>query len=1077
VHHDLEPKDALLLAYLAIEGPTSRGRIAALLWPDVEDDRARGNLRQRLLRLKRTTGVELVTGNPQARLAGGVGHDLEGTHELLAGIGLEQAGGLAEWLEAQRERRRRVRSAALAAAVGQAQAEGDLALALEHANGLVELDPWSEEAHRQLMRLHYLRGDVGAAMAAFERCARLLRAELGAEPSKETLQLRSQIEKLPVEPAGTTQQTVPVTILRPPRLIGRDAEWAALHAAWAAGDPASVLGEAGMGKTRLVTDFARFRGRVAVVCARPGDERVVYALAARLLRHLPPDAVAGLDVAVRAELARLLPEFGDAQPLRSDAERARFCNAVGSVLERPAVGLAGVVVDDLHFADEASVELLHYLCGDSRLRWIFAGRPAELGAAARSLVDALTLRSPEAVMQLAPLTQLQLAEFVASLGITGLSGNEHAAALMRHTGGNPLFVLETIKAWMSQRADESAVRLPTVGNVRALISRRIGRLSPEAVRLARCAAIAGQDFSADVAAHVLGVRPLDLVDAWSELEAAQIFRDGSFVHDIIGEAALASVPTPIARQLHREIAQYLGERNGEPARIAGHWLASEQWGPAGAALMEAASRSGAARRWREAAAQLDEAARCFERTDDRSGRFEALLRRSEVLVYCDLGDESVACARAARDAAVTDDERVRGATVLMGLLAHRGDAAEVVAMGPGALELACGMGDRDSELRLAVRVSGSLCNLQRIPEALAILEPLRTWVDTQAEPAERAEYYMALGFALDLGSLLSDAVRALELSCQAARDAGLDVVLAEAMSNLATANAKLGRVRRAAELGRQAIELMRGDDGIAGRSLQSQVMLAHRLRDLGNYAEAVPLFEESLAHFRAAGSRFWVAGTAHRLALAWMQLGQFARAQRLLSEDPGDPAPRSQAMWAVCRAELARLHGGRTNEARKQVRLALQLLEHWPDDGAYRIATLFATAILPAEEGEPLATDLAAWANARERLGTAMAAHVRAAAGALEQQAIRRALPHVEAALRLAPDFDMDSMYRGELWLVAYRTYVAVGDDTLARRMLGDGLSWVTTLAELHVPPAYRDSFLHRNPVNRELLRLATILK
>ena len=334
-HHDLEPKDALLLAYLAIEGSTSRGRLAALLWPDVGDERARGNLRQRLLRLKRTTGAELVTGNPQARLAGGGGHDLEDSHELLAGIEPEQAGGLAEWLETQRERRRLVRAAALAAALAQAQAAGDHALALGHANGLVELDPWSEEAHRQLMRLHYLRGDVGAAMAAYERCARLLRAELGAVPSRETIQLRSQIEKLPAEPVAASPRTVPVTVLRPPRLIGRDGDWAALQAAWETGDVAVVLGEAGLGKTRLVTDFARARGQVAVVCARAGDERAVYALATRLLRQLPRDAMAGLDAAVRTELARLLPEYGDAAPLQSEAERTRFCNAVGAALASP----------------------------------------------------------------------------------------------------------------------------------------------------------------------------------------------------------------------------------------------------------------------------------------------------------------------------------------------------------------------------------------------------------------------------------------------------------------------------------------------------------------------------------------------------------------------------------------------------------------------------------------------------------------------------------------------------------------------------------------------------------------------
>ena len=89
--YDLEPKDALLLAYLALEGPTPRARLAAMLWPDVEEERARGNLRQRLLRLKRATRLELVTGGAEAQLADAVDHDLDHTHELLQTIEPEQA--------------------------------------------------------------------------------------------------------------------------------------------------------------------------------------------------------------------------------------------------------------------------------------------------------------------------------------------------------------------------------------------------------------------------------------------------------------------------------------------------------------------------------------------------------------------------------------------------------------------------------------------------------------------------------------------------------------------------------------------------------------------------------------------------------------------------------------------------------------------------------------------------------------------------------------------------------------------------------------------------------------------------
>lgn len=59
----LEHKDALMLAYLALEGPTPRQALAALLWPEVDAARARANLRQRLFRLRRSLGFDLLQGS------------------------------------------------------------------------------------------------------------------------------------------------------------------------------------------------------------------------------------------------------------------------------------------------------------------------------------------------------------------------------------------------------------------------------------------------------------------------------------------------------------------------------------------------------------------------------------------------------------------------------------------------------------------------------------------------------------------------------------------------------------------------------------------------------------------------------------------------------------------------------------------------------------------------------------------------------------------------------------------------------------------------------------------------------
>src|SRR5262245_28760585 len=119
---DLEAKDALLLAFLAIEGQTARAAIAERLWPDADSERARGNLRARLLRLKQRAGAELISSGPHAALADGVTHDLDDESELLTPVALEEAGGFGDWLEAARLARKARRAEALAAASAQAEA-------------------------------------------------------------------------------------------------------------------------------------------------------------------------------------------------------------------------------------------------------------------------------------------------------------------------------------------------------------------------------------------------------------------------------------------------------------------------------------------------------------------------------------------------------------------------------------------------------------------------------------------------------------------------------------------------------------------------------------------------------------------------------------------------------------------------------------------------------------------------------------------------------------------------------------------------------------------------------------------
>ena len=121
VAHALERKDAALLALLALEGPTPRARAAGLLWPGVDDEAARNNLRQRLHRLRKRAGRELVvTRHDVLQLAADVALDVAGAPsgatafpgdggaigELLGTFTYDDCGELDEWVLAARTRHR-----------------------------------------------------------------------------------------------------------------------------------------------------------------------------------------------------------------------------------------------------------------------------------------------------------------------------------------------------------------------------------------------------------------------------------------------------------------------------------------------------------------------------------------------------------------------------------------------------------------------------------------------------------------------------------------------------------------------------------------------------------------------------------------------------------------------------------------------------------------------------------------------------------------------------------------------------------------------------------------------------------
>ncbi|MFY0570937.1 BTAD domain-containing putative transcriptional regulator [Archangium lansingense] len=600
---ELQRRVAAVLAWLALEGPTPKYRLAGMLWPGSGEDTARNNMRQLLRRLRVATGTDLVLGGDVVSLSERVvidaveleAHVFAGRHaqamslagSLLGTLDFDDCPDFDAWVRRAREQLEALRCRAAIAEAESREQQGDLSGALHFAERLLVLAPLSEDAYRRLMRLHYLVGDRMAALNLFERCRKMLFEEYDAAPHPDTLALAKDVERGQVQPRAavkTTGRTLPLSVLRPPVLVGRAREWAQMEAAWQSRQLMMLLAEPGVGKTRLAQDFAASKGRYTVFAARPGDAEVPYSLFVRHVREIfteRPEIQQGLEPWIRRELARVMPELAGPgeriPPVRDEGERVRCLDAYSEVLRRCTEGLECFITDDLQFADSASLQVGAY----AHARFHSAGtfpiiidccRSSDFGGGALALTQRLEAAGLAMFLHLEPLQPGAVGELLESLSLPG--AESLTAEVTRYTGGNPLFITETLKHLMESGSLERGwpERLPPPGRVRQLIQQRLERLSTLALQLAQVAALALMEFSLELAGEVLEVSPLSFAEPLRELEAAQILRGERFTHDLVFEAVKGSIPSAMRALLHRRLAQQLERRRAAPVTIAQHWL-------------------------------------------------------------------------------------------------------------------------------------------------------------------------------------------------------------------------------------------------------------------------------------------------------------------------------------------------------------------------------------------------------------------------------------------------------------------------------------------------------------------------
>lgn len=604
-----------LVAYLALEGPTSRSRLADLFWSENDEESARRNLRRELHRLRGTAlrerlradekavglegPLEIDVARFQALLERGEAEAALGMYggALLEGLELPGAAGFAEWLQGWREQLDRQRQRALLYRAENLETRGDWRGALEIHLQLLAEDSLQERHHREVMRLHYLLGEREAALDRFERFRGLLKQELGLEPLPETLLLAQQIRTAQAPKPAAVQTLAPAFALHPP-FVGRKAVLEQMEAAWEARQLIVLSGEPGVGKTRLALEFALNKGLLQTNQGRPTDLKVPFSTLSRSTREmLQQNPNLQLPHWVRQELARLVPELSERPPppLEQREELLRLYEAFALLTDLATRDKAALFSDDVQFFDASSVEMglytLQRISEQKHRRGLLAAfRTSELQPEVLAMLKPVLDSNRGVQIELDGLAESELLELVRRMSGSG-EGRLFSRRLYKTTAGNPFFVLETLKTlfesgllsvnaqggWETPYDEETTDyrELPVPASVREAVLRRVGNLGGAVRRLLEAASLAGDGFRPETLQGATALTEWEALEALERAAEARILEamptgGYRFTHDLFAQSLAEALSPERKRLLHLKLALSLERLGGPPARVAEH---------------------------------------------------------------------------------------------------------------------------------------------------------------------------------------------------------------------------------------------------------------------------------------------------------------------------------------------------------------------------------------------------------------------------------------------------------------------------------------------------------------------------
>lgn len=698
-----------------------------------------------------------------------------------------------------------------------------------------------------------------------------------------------------------------------------------------------IVGEGGVGKTRLVTAAAEHAATsgftVAVGRGYPVETGVPYALFADALvpalRALEPHALAAATRGISAEIGRLFPALAPEAPgFRSDAARgdpadakARLFWSFSQLLARLATrNPLLLVLENLQSADEASLELLHFVARQlSRERiLVLASYNSAQREAHRTLTEterSLFALGAADIVHVGPLSLADTDELLQrTFGASPAVTRDFARRLHGWTRGNAFFVEETLKALVAEGSlreergrwsgweRDSFTLPPSIGDA---LAARLARLSPGALATAELIAVLGTGVALETLEAVSETGREKLAHALGELRAERVLDERvegdevryDVTHPLLRETLLARLGAAGARVLHERIAIALEAHYGAAAdrhadELAAHFAraASPSLAARAARYLAVAGRNAlASHADREAVNYLSAAVAEAKRAGADHHEADARALAADLArARQRIGDHEGALVlwRELRDAATANGDATALAAVerRLGLLAYWGGRfSEAVAHFDAAIDAAHSVNELDIGLRASLAKGVCLVEMGRRAEAEVVLTSVLAAAERKGSPQSLARVHRAL---LLLYSWTGPAERARAHGQEAlryARDAGNRIVEATVHWALAMLGGLTGQSRDVAEHLAEAIRLADEMNSPILRVWAGEIEIEFA-SGTGDWDAAIAIAERTIALARAMGQRSLLPRILVWSALVHLGRGDVEKATKLVNE-------------------------------------------------------------------------------------------------------------------------------------------------------------------------------------------------